>query len=91
MAMAQTDFRTRPTFYRHSTAAARHSQRAEMPLFQASLRPSFAKVSDGLCIKGATTIDCCGGSGGMFVQSAKFIQAHSGKRGAIAVYGQDGS
>mgnify|MGYP005959354439 CR=1 FL=1 len=25
----------------------------------------------------------------MFVQSAKFIQAHSGKRGAIAVYGQE--
>ena len=33
--------------------------------------------------------DCCCGSGGMFVQSAKFIQAHSGKRGAIAVYGQE--
>lgn len=29
------------------------------------------------------------GSGGMFVQSAKFIQAHSGKRGAISVYGQE--
>ena len=25
----------------------------------------------------------------MFVQSAKFIQAHSGKRGEIAVYGQE--
>lgn len=25
----------------------------------------------------------------MFVQSAKFIQAHSGKRGAISVYGQE--
>lgn len=33
--------------------------------------------------------DCCCGSGGMFVQSAKFIQAHSGKRGAISVYGQE--
>lgn len=29
------------------------------------------------------------GSGGMFVQSAKFILAHSGKRGAISVYGQE--
>ena len=29
------------------------------------------------------------GSGGMFVQSAKFIQAHSGNRGEIAVYGQE--
>lgn len=33
--------------------------------------------------------DCCCGSGGMFVQSVKFIQAHSGKRGAISVYGQE--
>lgn len=33
--------------------------------------------------------DCCCGSGGMFVQSAKFIQAHSGKRAAISVYGQE--
>lgn len=33
--------------------------------------------------------DCCCGSGGMFVQSAKFIQAHSGRRGAISVYGQE--
>lgn len=33
--------------------------------------------------------DPCCGSGGMFVQSAKFIQAHNGKRGAIAVYGQE--
>lgn len=33
--------------------------------------------------------DCCCGSGGMFVQSAKFIQAHSGRRGSISVYGQE--
>lgn len=33
--------------------------------------------------------DPCCGSGGMFVQSNKFIQAHSGKRGAISVYGQE--
>ena len=33
--------------------------------------------------------DPCCGSGGMFVQSAKFIQAHTGKRGTIAVYGQE--
>ena len=33
--------------------------------------------------------DPCCGSGGMFVQSAKFIQAHSNKRGAISVYGQE--
>ena len=33
--------------------------------------------------------DCCCGSGGMFVQSAKFIQAHSGNKGSISIYGQE--
>ncbi|MBR5772646.1 MAG: type I restriction-modification system subunit M, partial [Clostridia bacterium] len=33
--------------------------------------------------------DPCCGSGGMFVQSAKFIAAHSGNRGSISVYGQE--
>ena len=29
------------------------------------------------------------GSGGMFVQSAKFIEAHSGQRGQMSIYGQE--
>lgn len=33
--------------------------------------------------------DPCCGSGGMFVQSSKFIHEHSGKRGTVAVYGQE--
>ena len=33
--------------------------------------------------------DPCCGSGGMFVQSTKFIQAHSGNRGTISIYGQE--
>lgn len=33
--------------------------------------------------------DPCCGSGGMFVQSSKFIQAHSRRRGSFAVYGQE--
>lgn len=33
--------------------------------------------------------DPCCGSGGMFVQSAKFIKAHTGNRGTISVYGQE--
>ena len=33
--------------------------------------------------------DPCCGSGGMFVQSAKFIQAHTGKIGTISIYGQE--
>lgn len=33
--------------------------------------------------------DPCCGSGGMFVQSEKFVRAHSNKRGTVAVYGQE--
>jgi type I restriction enzyme M protein len=33
--------------------------------------------------------DPCNGSGGLFVQSEKFIEAHGGKRGDIAIYGQE--
>jgi len=33
--------------------------------------------------------DPCCGSGGMFVQSAKFIQSHSGQRGNVSIYGQE--
>ena len=33
--------------------------------------------------------DPCCGSGGMFVQSAKFVKAHSGTRGELSVYGQE--
>ncbi len=33
--------------------------------------------------------DPCCGSGGMFVQSVKFIEAHGGKRSDIAIYGQE--
>ncbi|MCD7747083.1 MAG: type I restriction-modification system subunit M [Firmicutes bacterium] len=33
--------------------------------------------------------DPCCGSGGMFVQSARFVQAHSSNRGVVSVYGQE--
>jgi len=33
--------------------------------------------------------DPCCGSGGMFVQSEKFIEAHAGKVGDISIYGQE--
>jgi type I restriction enzyme M protein len=38
--------------------------------------------------KGRVYDPCCG-SGGMFVQSAKFVENHSGNRNDISVYGQD--
>jgi len=38
--------------------------------------------------KGRVYDPCCG-SGGMFVNSEKFIEAHSGKLGDISIYGQE--
>jgi type I restriction enzyme M protein len=38
--------------------------------------------------KGRVYDPCCG-SGGMFVQSERFIEAHSGKLGDISIYGQE--
>jgi type I restriction enzyme M protein len=38
--------------------------------------------------KGRVFDPCCG-SGGMFVQSEKFIQAHDGRIGDISIYGQE--
>ena len=38
--------------------------------------------------KGRVFDPCCG-SGGMFVQSEKFVEAHGGRLGDIAVYGQE--
>lgn len=42
------------------------------------LEPYKGRIYDGCC-----------GSGGMFVQSEKFIEAHGGKIGDISVYGQE--
>ncbi|MDR0889075.1 MAG: type I restriction-modification system subunit M [Oscillospiraceae bacterium] len=38
--------------------------------------------------KGRVYDPCCG-SGGMFVQSARFVESHSGNRNNISIYGQD--
>ncbi|HAG50780.1 MAG TPA: N-6 DNA methylase [Deltaproteobacteria bacterium] len=38
--------------------------------------------------KGRVYDPCCG-SGGMFVQSEKFIEAHGGRKGDISIYGQE--
>ena len=38
--------------------------------------------------KGRIYDPCCG-SGGMFVQSEKFVEAHGGKTGDISIYGQE--
>ena len=59
------------------------------PLFYAFFGGFDPGEGFSFCIKISRNIDPCCGSGGMFVQSAKFIQAHRGKRGEIAVYGQE--
>ena len=41
------------------------------------------------CIKYLKLGDPCCGSGGMFVQSAKFVENHSGNINNIAIYGED--
>ena len=41
------------------------------------------------CIKLDTATDPCCGSGGMFVQSAKFVENHGGNINKISVFGQD--
>ena len=38
--------------------------------------------------KGRVYDPCCG-SGGMFVQSEKFVEAHGGRIGDISIYGQE--
>jgi len=37
----------------------------------------------------ARIYDPCCGSGGMFVQSEKFVEAHGGRRGAVSIFGQE--
>jgi type I restriction enzyme M protein len=39
--------------------------------------------------KGGRVFDPCCGSGGMFVQSEKFVEAHGGRIGDISIYGQE--
>ena len=36
-------------------------------------------------------IDPCCGSGGMFVQSMKFVESHNGSKKDVSVYGQEGT
>jgi type I restriction enzyme M protein len=39
--------------------------------------------------RGGRVYDPCCGSGGMFVQSERFFEEHGGRRGDIAIYGQE--
>lgn len=52
--------------------------------------PTIVKLLVGMIepFKGRVYDPCCG-SGGMFVQSAKFVQQHQGKKDDIHIYGQE--
>jgi type I restriction enzyme M protein len=55
-----------------------YTPRSIVQLLVEMLEPYKGRIYDGCC-----------GSGGMFVQSEKFLEAHGGKRGDISVYGQE--
>lgn len=59
-------------------AGAFYTPRWVVKLLVEMLEPYKGRVYDPAC-----------GSGGMFVQSAEFVQAHGGKRTDISVYGQE--
>lgn len=55
-----------------------YTPRSVVEVLVAMLEPGKGRVYD----------PCCG-SGGMFVQSEKFVEAHGGRLGDIAIYGQE--
>lgn len=59
-------------------AGAFYTPRSVVRLLVEMLEPYKGRVYDPAC-----------GSGGMFVQSAKFVEAHGGSRSDISIYGQE--
>ncbi len=55
-----------------------YTPRSVVQLLVEMIEPLSGRVYDGCC-----------GSGGMFVQAERFIEAHGGRRNDIAVYGQE--
>jgi type I restriction enzyme M protein len=55
-----------------------YTPRSIVKLLVEMIEPLNGRVYDGCC-----------GSGGMFVQAERFVQAHGGRRNDIAVYGQE--
>ena len=55
-----------------------YTPRSIVKMLVAVLEPHHGKVYD----------PCCG-SGGMFVQSEEFIEAHGGRKGDVAIFGQE--
>lgn len=55
-----------------------YTPRSVVKLLVEMIEPLSGRVYDGCC-----------GSGGMFVQAEKFVEAHGGRRNDIAIYGQE--
>src|SRR3954447_11846155 len=55
-----------------------YTPRSVVKLLVEMIEPLSGRVYDGCC-----------GSGGMFVQAERFVEAHGGRRNDIAVYGQE--
>jgi type I restriction enzyme M protein len=55
-----------------------YTPRSVVKLLVEMIEPLTGRVYDGCC-----------GSGGMFVQAERFVEAHGGRRNDIAVYGQE--
>jgi hypothetical protein len=70
-------------------AAARDTMNAGIPLFQAFSPIPVQRSTYCDCIKVGVKIDPCCGSGGMFVQSIKFVEANAGNKKNVSVYGQE--
>ena len=88
--------RRRPTAPRTSSAASTSTSSRSSPAPRARRAASSTRPRCVVRVlvemlapyKGRVYDPCCG-SGGMFVQSEKFIEAHSGKIGDISIYGQE--
>lgn len=81
MEMAQAVYRARPAFSYAPVPVTKHTDRAQMPLFQAFLRSSSEKTTDRHCIKVAITIDPACGSGSLLLKSLKVLGKDSVTRG----------
>ena len=72
-----------------SIPAENHLSGTELFVIQAIFHLIFSGVTYEHCIKDSTTIDPCCGSGGMFIQSADFVERKKGDTSGVNVWGQE--
>ena len=89
MPVTATAVRTSFLLFGCNQAAVRKAMSAGIPLFQAFSPIPVQGPTYSDCIKDGMKIDPCCGAGGMFVQSAKFVENHQGNINNISVFGQE--